>query len=463
MRPQTVIEKLKELREYALQQDALVQIMWNAENSRMVRYANSAVSLNSHEDITRLEVAAFGDHKQASASLTADEEDMAAMKATVDKAIRMLPFAPEMSYQPTIPHIEETSVSEASYDPQIEQMTSDEIIGLVNRATHGLETEDILLSGNFSAGAAEIATISTATPEVVYWRASDIGVTLVLASEKRKWEINAEQFVYRRSDLDTKELHDRLAWLSELYQTKPEVRMPEGPCKVVMGPAAVAEYLGFMGYLGYRGGMMKRGMSMFKESDVGQKVMSDKFTLLEDPSLKESFAMPVDFHGRRRDKHRIIDQGKLTGFIWDQQAADEFLQEPTGHDVSNLSLQVLGGDEEVRTIQELARMPREEDILYVPFMHYMNAVNPSEGQLTAISRFGALLLRKDGSIELPYNVRFTEKLKDLFGDKLQWMSKYTVPYGSSTHYYGRDPYALMVPALSCFDGINVEISNESFG
>ncbi|NLA96507.1 MAG: hypothetical protein GX838_06675 [Clostridiaceae bacterium] len=463
MGPQAVIEKLQALRDHALQREADVYIQWSAEDSHMVRYANSAVSLNSHEAITRLQVAALGDHKQTSTRVTVDSQDLEAMKTAIDKAIDMLPFAAPMSYQPTLPHIKGSSVSQDSYDPEIEQMTSDEIIEFVNRAVEGLETGDILLSGNFSAGASEVATISTATPDVVYWRASDIGITLVLASEKRKWEINAEQFVYRKKDLDAKALHDRLRWLSDLYNTQAEVRVPEGPCKVVLGPAALAEYLRYMGYIGYRGGTKKRGHSMFKEADVGQQVFSPDFTLTEDPSLKETFAMPVDFYGRRREKRDLIDQGRLTGVLWDRQSADEFGQEPTGHDTNNDSIVVRGGQMDIQSIQEFAKLPREEDILYVPFLHYMNIVNPSEGQLTAISRFGALLLKKDGSIELPYNVRFTEKLRELLGDKLQWMSRHNTPYGSSTHYYGRDPYALLVPALTCFDGVNVEISNESFG
>ena len=463
MGPQAVIEKLQALRDHALQRKADVYIQWSAEDSHMVRYANSAVSLNSHEAITRLQVAALGDHKQTSTRVTVDSQDLEAMKTAIDKAIDMLPFASPMTYQPTLPHIRESSISQDSYDPEVEQMTSDEIIEFVNRAVEGLETGDILLSGNFSAGAAEVATISTATPEVVYWRASDIGITLVLASEKRKWEINAEQFVYRKEDLDARALHDRLRWLSDLYNTRAEVRVPEGSCKVVLGPAALAEYLGFLGYIGYRGGIMKRGLSMFKEADVGQQVFSPAFTLTEDPSLKETFAMPVDFFGRRREKRDLIDQGRLTGFLWDQQSADEFGQEPTGHDTNNDSIVVRGGQMDIQSIQEFAKLPREEDILYVPFLHYMNIVNPSEGQLTAISRFGALLLKKDGSIQLAYNVRFTEKLRELLGDKLQWMSRHNTPYGSSTHYYGRDPYAFLVPALSCFDGVNVEISNESFG
>jgi predicted Zn-dependent protease len=462
MRSQDVIAKLRELREYALAQGAKVQIIWSAEDSHMVRYANSAVSLNSNENLTRLEVTVYGDRKKASSGLVVDYENMAGMKAAIDKAIGMLPFASPLSYQPTIASIPETSISEASYDPEIESLSNEEIVAFVNQATDGLETDDILLSGNFSAGVAEYATITTETPEVIYWRSSDVGITLVLASEKRKWEANAEQFVCRKSCLDAQELHDRLSWLVDLYNTRPEVRLPEGPYRVVLGPAAIAEYLNFLGYVGYSGGYVKRGFSMFKPEHVGQKVMSEHFTLMEDPSLRETFAMPVDAYGRRREKRAIFDKGVLTGFLWDQQAADEFGEEATGHDVANLSIELAGGDVDVTTIQEFADLPRDQDILYVPFLHYVNIVNPTEGLLTGVSRFGALYLKQDGTIELPYNVRFTERLNKVFGEKLVWLAKDTVPYGSSSHYYGRDPSATLVPALACFDNVNVEISNESF-
>ena len=56
MRAQTVIERLRELRDYALTLGVPVRIDWSAEDSHMVRYANSAVSLNSKEEITCLGV-----------------------------------------------------------------------------------------------------------------------------------------------------------------------------------------------------------------------------------------------------------------------------------------------------------------------------------------------------------------------------------------------------------------------
>ncbi|MGC8857385.1 MAG: hypothetical protein ACP5QU_11390 [Anaerolineae bacterium] len=53
----------------------------------------------------------------------------------------------------------------------------------------------------------------------------------------------------------------------------------------------------------------------------------------------------------------------------------------------------------------------------------MNIVNPSRGVITASSRFGALYLKKDGSLLIPYNVRLTQSLLDIFGEKVAWLSR----------------------------------------
>jgi len=450
------------LREYALARGARAHLEWNAEDSHLVRYANSAISLNTNEHLTILEVSVYGDYKRASTTLIVDENDVETMKATIDKAIEMLEYISPLTYQPTLPAIEKTSVFEKTYDPDVESLPNEDIIAFVSEATKGLETDDILLSGNFSSGVATYASITTETPEVVFTRKTDIGISLVLSSEKRKWEVNAEQFVSHKRDLDAKALHDRLSWLVDLYTTMPEERLPEGAYRVVLGPAATAEYLNFLGWVGYSASSMKRGFSVYNEDDIGKKVLSDRFTLMEDPSMLATFPSPVDAFGRKREKRAIFDRGVLTGFIWTQQTADEFGGTATGHDVSELSLALQGGDVDAALIQDFARLPRDCDILYVPYLHYANIVNPTEGLVTGVSRFGALYLKRDGTITLPYNVRFTERLDHLFGDKLVWLSKELVPYGSSSNYFGRDPSAVLVPALACFDGVNVEISNESF-
>ena len=99
--------------------------------------------------------------------------------------------------------------------------------------------------------------------------------------------------------------------------------------------------------------------------------------------------------GPERKPWPLIVEGKFSGFTWPQDDADEFDQEPTGHTVTHKSLSVKGGDNPISSLEELVSAPREKDILYIPFLHYMNVVNPSKGIITASSRFGALLLKPD--------------------------------------------------------------------
>jgi hypothetical protein len=92
----------------------------------------------------------------------------------------------------------------------------------------------------------------------------------------------------------------------------------------------------------------------------------------------------------------------------------------------------------------------------------MNIVNPSKALLTASSRFGALLLKKDGSVVIPFNVRVTQSLLDIFGDKVAWMSKQQTVYNTSSSYGARNPVAIVVPKFMRVNDLEISHSNPSY-
>ena len=126
------------------------------------------------------------------------------------------------------------------------------------------------------------------------------------------------------------------------------------------------------------------------------------------------------------------------------------------------SLVVEGGDREIDDLPQLVDMSRQQDSLYIPFLHYMNIVNPSKGIMTASSRFGALLLKADGAVAIPFNVRLTQSLLDIFGEKVDWLSQGTVAYNTSQSYGRRDPTAVIVPRFIKIDGLEISHSNAAF-
>ena len=323
-------------------------------------------------------------------------------------------------------------------------------------------TEDIKLSGVFTNGANTIAQITTRSEHTQYFKTSDAQVTAVLAHSKLKWEVQSEQSAQQKSDLNADQVHAELAFLLNHYQQDPSLQIPLGNYKIVFGASAIADIVNIMNWIGFSGGSLKRGYSFLTEGQTGQKVFSDKFSLTDDPSCRETFPFQYDLAGIERKPFKIFEQGVFQGFTWYQDDADEFGATPTGHNVMHKSLVVGSGSQPVDSLEELVAQPRQEDILYIPFLHYMNIVNPSKGVFTASSRFGALLLKKDGSVEVPYNVRVTQSVFDIFGDKLEWLSGSSTPYNTSSSYGARNPTALIVPKFICINNLEISHSNSSY-
>jgi hypothetical protein len=191
-------------------------------------------------------------------------------------------------------------------------------------------------------------------------------------------------------------------------------------------------------------------------------VLSEQFNLTDDPSQRETYPFRRDYFGLPRNGFSIFNKGVFQGFTWMQDDADEFNAQPTGHTVSHASLAVGAGEQDVATIQDLIAMPRERDLLYVPFLHYMNIVNPSKGIITASSRFGALLLKQDGTVGVPYNVRLTQSLLDVFGDKVAWLSRHRLAYNTSASYGRRNPTAVIIPPFMRVNDLEISHSNTSY-
>jgi PmbA protein len=458
-----ILQTLKDLRKYALEKGYEVTIFFHEEDSYLMRFANSAISLNTNEHLIRLAITAYSGKKRASYELITDLSKFDEMKRGVDIAAEMVRHAQPLTYQPTLPVFAASFADESGYDAGLAEISNAERLQFFNASTHGLETEDIKLSGIFSSGKNIIAQINTRSEHTQYFQTSDAQVTIVLSHANLKWEVLAEQSAWKKTDLDPSTLRQELAFLVNHYQTDAAQQLPLGRYDIVFGAAATAEMLNFMNYIGFNGGLMKRGFSCIAEDKVGQKVLSDKLTLIDDSSRLETYPCKVDLMGIERNPFPIFQKGVFQGFTWFQDDADEFGAKATGHSVPHKSLVVSGGEQkEVDSLQDLVNQPRDKDLLYIPYLHYMNIVNPSKGIITGSSRFGALLLKKDGSVAVPYNVRLTQSLLDIFGDNVTWLTCATIPYNLSQSYGARNPTAIIVPKFMRVNNLEISLSNSSY-
>jgi len=457
-----ILHTLQTLRAHALERGVQASIFYHEEDSRLMRFANSAISLNTSERLIRLEFTAYDGRRRASYEMITDLGKIDEMKQGIDIAAEMVKHAQPLSYDPTLPAFAESFADESACDPALAELSNEARLAYFNRAVAGLESDEIMLSGAFSCGRSAIAQITTRSEHTQYFTFSDAQITVVLAHRALKWEVSAEASAQRATDLDADGLHRDLAFLLKHYQEDPAVQLPLGKYDIVFGPAAIGDLIGIMNWIGPSGGSMKRGMSFLSEEQIGQKVFSDKFTLVDDPSRRETFPFQRDMTGLPREGFPFFEGGVFRAFAWFQDDADEFGAQPTGHTVMHRSIVLRGGEVNVATLEDLVRMPRENDILYIPYLHYMNVVNPTRGVITASSRFGALLLKQDGTVAVPYNVRLTQSLLDLFGDGVAWLSSVEAVNNGSVTYGPRNPTAAVVPAFMRVNGLEISHSNSSY-
>lgn len=463
-----ILQTLRDLRAYALAKGVDITLEYHEEDSFLMRFANSAISLNTNEHLIRLAITAYAGRKRAGYALITDLSKLDEMKQGIDIAAEMAQHAQPLTYQPTIPAFAESFADENACDAGLAQISNEEKLHYFNQAVAGLETDEIKLSGIFSSGINILAQITTRSEHTQYFKTSDAQVTAVLAHGKLKWEVSAEQSAQQKTDLNPGLVQRDLAFLLQHYQHDTPLQLPLGSYDIVFGPAAISTLVSFMNWIGFNGGTMKRGYSFLSEAQAGKQVFSDTFTLVDDPTRLETYPFQRDFTGLPRKPFPIFQKGVFQGFTWSQDDADEFGAQPTGHTVAHKSLVLSpgSGDTEhhspVSTLEELVELPRDKDLLYIPFLHYTNIVNPSKAIFTGSSRFGALLLKQDGSVAIPYNVRLTQSLLDIFGERAAWFSQASTVYNTSMSYGGRNPAAMVVPSFIRVNEVEISHSNASY-
>jgi PmbA protein len=106
--------------------------------------------------------------------------------------------------------------------------------------------------------------------------------------------------------------------------------IPSGNYKAVIGNKAVSCLLSAMSSI-FSAEAADKGLTLFKDK-VGEVVASSMVNIVEDPHLASGFAsIPFDSEGVPTQKKRLIDGGRLTGFIHNLKTARKFGVEPTGN------------------------------------------------------------------------------------------------------------------------------------
>ena len=204
-----------------------------------------------------------------------------------------------------------------------------------------------------------------------------------------------------------------------IYLGKPEKALQPGKYRAFISANAMMEFIPFFSWdgLGERG--IRQGDSAYLALREGRDNFSPLFGVSQDFSLGVEPAFNED--GELAPQNlRLIEGGKLSNTLVCSRTAKQYgiasNNAPESEEARSIAID--GGD-----------LPEDEILaalgtgVYVSNFHYLNWSDPATARVTGMTRFACLWV-EEGKIVGPIkDMRWDESLYDLFGSKLERMTR----------------------------------------
>lgn len=382
----------------------------DSEEEGLTRFANSEIHQNVFNYNTTVSIKILEDKKES--KVTTNLLDEKSLKQAVKEAEENLAFLPEGKLE--MPHLcEPKEIVSEEYDKEVGSK-----FGITNRSEllkQGIEQLDdaFIAAGSLSLKKSVLAMGNTKGIKR-YARIDSVDFNAVVIHEdgfSGYVAINTN----KADELDVvKEF--MVAYDKAKLGINP-ISVKPGEYTVILEPLAVGDLLAFMSYIGFAARSVQTGMS-FLTGKLGEKVFGENITITDDVSNVNTIPLKFDFEGYEKKKLNIIDKGVAKELAYDVTSAIKDGVKTTGHSVGNTSMggfafnlvMESGQDNMADLIKSTKRG------LLVTRFHYMNAVDPTKAQLTALTRDGLYLI-EDGEIKSGVkNLRFTETMTKAFSN-----------------------------------------------
>jgi predicted Zn-dependent protease len=431
--------------------------MLHREKSGLVRLGNSAVSLSTREDLTRLEISVYKGRKVGAFGLTTDIESrdqvIEALKRARDNAENAL----DKDYDPIFPVVEESVDDSKGFDPELENLSPGLKTEFYAKIVHTLKG-NYNFSGAWSSGSTELYIVSTANDNEAYRTFTDQAFSVVLKENDKKWELNAERTGKSAGDFSVDGVIGQLDGMLPIYEGNPGYRTPLERQRVLFGPQAVGQLLLLSLWSGFIGRSYEEKRSYTAGLNYGDALFSDMVTILDDPGHEQVFGLPFDQSGRRRKRFPLVEKGIFKGLLYDDATAAKYGKDPTGHEVNvvDMVLETGDGPEDFGKAMELAG-----DAIYIPFIHYVGVPDPVKGTFTGSSRFNAMRIQGGSFVAPLFSSRITDDIPIVFSNVVS-LSGRAVTVNMSSTYERREPEAYCVPEWILCDDVRISDVAESF-
>jgi predicted Zn-dependent protease len=450
-------EIITSVRDHAQSDGIDAHFLLHREKSSLVRIGNSAVSLSTREDLTRLDINVYKGRKVGSYGLTSDIVSKEQVQEALKTARIIAENALDKDYDPIFPVVEKSVNDSKGLDPELEALSpglKTEFYGTVIRTLKG----NYNFSGAWSSGSTELYVVSTANGNEAYRKFTDQQFSVVLKENDKKWELIAERTGKKAGEFDVDGVIEQLQGMLPVYENNPGYSTPIERQRVLFGSHAVSQIALLSLWAGFIGRSYEEKRSYTAGMSPGDPLFSNKITLADDPSNPQVFGLPFDMNGRKRSRYPLVERGKFQGTLYDSATAAKFGKEPTGHDVSVVDIVLEPGDgpEDMKDALELAG-----DAIYIPFIHYVGVPDPVKGIFTGSSRFNAMRIQGGKFVAPLFSSRITDAIPSVLSNVVS-LSRKAVPVNVSSTYGRREPEAYSLPEWILCDKVRISDVAESF-
>jgi len=398
--------KLRKLAEEALAQAQgyEAELIISAGESALTRFGDSVITQNVVQGEAGATIRLMKNGKMGKAS-TGNLTDkgikscVASAKATLEFSApdaELLPLISPQNYQP-----------KANFEPKTLAFSPEERADAVNRAVARFQKDGCVGAGIFSNGASAVAVANSHGLWAYQQKTSSEFSVSAIGSDSSGWAEATDRDAYALDIDGTAEKAVRKAVASR----KPSSVEP-GEWTVVLEPAAVADAIMYLGWEGFNGKLLVEGRSPFS-SKIGQKVVGDNITIVDDAWHSMTPGQPFDYEGMPRKRVSLVDKGVFVGGVHDRVTGALAGVASTGHALPQpdtngpipVNLIISAGNS---TLEEMIGSTKRG--LLVTRFHYTNILDPMKMTITGMTRDGLFLIEDGRVVRGAKNMRFTESI-----------------------------------------------------
>jgi len=380
-----------------------VEVVLLAHESALTRFANNEIHQHVAERDVEVHVrVAAGKRVGAAAANGADDETL---RRTVERATTAAALQPENPDFPGFPGPYHPPAGAAACIESTLAATPEARAEKVAVICRRAADARLVAAGACSTGVRELA-VANSLGTFGYHVGTHARLLAVMASDSSSGYSLRQGAAFEAADAE--------AVAAEALEKAERGRNPQdlepGEYDVVLEPYAAEDVVRFVASLGLQGRAVLEKTS-FATGRLGQRLLSEQVTLIDDPLDPAGFVQPFDFEGVPKRRLTLVNRGVVEAVTYDSLTAAKAGAQTTGH-------ALLGGAVMGPIATHLQLQPGALDRthllgtidrgLLVTRFWYTRTVHPLSVTVTGMTRDSTFLIER-GEITRPVkNLRFTQ-------------------------------------------------------